>query len=138
MKQLIYMLLLLSPIYLQAQELTEKTEKSEAITKLKTADIVSFDTKSIQFIKVIDDSRCPSNTTCFWGGQAKVLIGLYENNALIEEKEIIIGAKGISPDNPEKLFQTNKKVIYGYNLNPYPSDNNSINPADYYLELLVK
>lgn len=108
------------------------------ITKLKTGTSFTLDKKAVKFIKVVEDSRCPSDVTCFWAGQATVLIGLYENDDLLEEKEIIIGAKGISPKNIKELITSHNKTIFGYNLIPYPSSDQKINPSDYYLELLVK
>jgi hypothetical protein len=30
----------------------------------------------VQFVSVIEDSRCPADTTCFWAGQAVVRLGV--------------------------------------------------------------
>ncbi|MDH7447422.1 hypothetical protein [Aquimarina sp. 2201CG14-23] len=137
MKNLIYVILIIAPIYIQAQDST-KVETPTIITKLKAGNSLDFESKSIKFIQVVEDSRCPSDVTCVWAGQAKVLIGLYENNILLEEKEIVMGAKAITPTNSKILFKSGTQSIYGYHLSPYPSSSQKIDPSDYYLELLVK
>ncbi|WP_378180789.1 hypothetical protein [Aquimarina sp. SS2-1] len=138
MKRLIYTLLILSPFYIKAQDNTEKVKPPQIITKLKPGSTINFKDSSIKFLKVLEDSRCPTDVTCVWAGQAKLLLGIYKNDTLLEEKEIIIGAKGITPTNPEELLKSEDKIVYGYNLSPYPSSSEKINPTDYYLELLVK
>ncbi len=138
MKKFIYLLLVFSPFFIIAQNTTKKIKPPQIITKLKIGKTINLETKSIQFLKVIEDSRCPTGVSCFWEGQAKVLIGLYENDVLIEEKQIIVGAKDISPHNNKELLKSGEKTILGYNLNPYPVVDQKINFSEYYLELLVK
>ncbi|WP_299433376.1 hypothetical protein [uncultured Aquimarina sp.] len=138
MKQFIYLLLVFSPFFITAQNTTKKAKTPQIVTKLKIGKTINFETKSIQFIKVIEDSRCPTYVTCIWEGQAKVLIGIYENDTLLEEKLIIIGAKGITSNNPKELLKSGDKTIHGYNLSPHPLNEEKIDPANYYLELLVK
>ncbi len=138
MKQLIYLLLVLSPLLIQAQDAAEKVKTPQIITKLKMGNSITFGTKSIEFIKVTEDSRCPSDVSCVWAGQAKVLVNFYEKDMLLEEKEIIIGANTITPDTTKELFKSGEKSVHGYNLSPYPSSNRKIDPSEYFLELLVK
>ncbi|MFD2563800.1 hypothetical protein [Aquimarina rubra] len=138
MKRLIYILLLLSPLYIKAQDKSEKVKPPQIITKLKPGKTINFKDSSVKFLKVLEDSRCPTDVNCVWAGQAKVLIGIYENNTLLEEKEIIIGAKGIRPTSPKEILKSGDKFVYGYNLSPYPSGSKKTDPTDYYLELLVK
>jgi len=138
MKKLFYILFLVSPLLIKGQETDKKTESPQIITRLKADKTMNFETKSIHFIKVLEDSRCPSDVSCVWAGQSRVLIGLYENNTLLEEKEIIIGANEISANDTKMLLRLGEKTIYGYNLSPYPSSTQKTNPSDYYLELLVK
>ncbi len=137
-KQLIYILLLISPLLMVAQGKDEKVETPQIITKLKVGKTIHFKTKSVRFLKVAQDSRCPSDVDCVWAGEAKIVIELYENDTLLEEKEISLEANTKTPTTAKKLFTAGEKTIYGYNLSPYPSNATSINPADYCLELVVK
>ncbi|WP_299244874.1 hypothetical protein [uncultured Aquimarina sp.] len=138
MKRFIYLLLVFSPFFIKAQNTTKKVKPPKIITKLKIGKKVNFKTKSIQFVKVIEDSRCPTYVTCVWEGQAKILIGVYENDTLLEQRQIIIGAKGSTPDNNKEILKSGDKTIYGYNLSPHPSGDQKTDPSDYYLEMVVK
>ncbi|GAA0715552.1 hypothetical protein GCM10009430_10130 [Aquimarina litoralis] len=135
---LIFLFLFFSFSKIDAQSSQEKKESPQIITKLKAGKKALFGNKSIHFINVVEDSRCPTGVSCVWAGQAKVIIGIYENDILVEEKEYIISASGINPIKPQELLQSDKKTIFGYNLSPYPANGQKIDPSSYYLELLVK
>lgn len=45
---------------------------------------------SVQFLAVLEDSRCPSDVTCIWAGEVKVSLALSKNQAAAEEKEILM------------------------------------------------
>lgn len=102
------------------------------VHKLKPGKMVSFGDKSIEFIKVISDSRCPREVTCVWAGEATVLVGIYENGKLIERKEVTL--------QPRKeileLFSANNKLISAYSLDPYPKIKTP-NASEYMLNVLV-
>ncbi len=134
MKQFIYLLLIFSPIFLKAQDTNKKAKTPQIVTKLKIGKKANFGNKSIHFIKVLEDSRCPKGVSCVWAGQAKILIGLYENDTLLEEKEILIKA----PIKSKELLKSLEKTVYSHNLSPYPINSEKIDPSNYYLELLVK
>ena len=138
MKQFIYILFFLFTLGIYAQDTNQKNQSPQIITKLKVGKSIAIESKSIRFINIIEDSRCPTGVSCIWAGQAKVLIGIYKNDTLVEEKEIIIGAKGITPNTPKELLISGTKKIFGYNLSPYPSNDNIIKTSEYYLELVVK
>ncbi len=130
-------LLLFSPILITAQDST-RVETPKIITSLKVGNTFSFATKSIKFVKVIEDSRCPADATCFWPGEVKIRIAFYEQNVLLEEKEFVFGTQNINPNRIKELLSIEQKTIYGYDVNPHPVTNSVIEPSDYQLELLVK
>ncbi len=138
MKYTLLLLLLIAPfVWVNAQD-SIKVDSSKTITKLKVGDSVDLNSKHIKFIKVTEDSRCPSDVTCIWVGQATAIIGFYEDGVLIEEKEFIFGAKAINPNNTKEVLATKEKTIYGYTISPYPSTAKPIAPEEYCLELLIK
>ena len=59
---------------------------------------------TVKFIKVIQDSRCPKNVMWIRAGEAEVLIGIYKNGLLLEEKSIIVRPNN-SPAK-QKVFRT--------------------------------
>ncbi|MBW1297793.1 hypothetical protein [Aquimarina litoralis] len=139
MKKLFFLLFLFNLFFsLSAQEKPKQIQTPKIITKLKLGKKINLKSKSLQFLKLVEDSRCPKYVSCVWEGQAKVIVGVYENDILVEEKLIIIGAKGITPDSPKELLKQEEKAILGYNLSPYPVNDEKIPHKDYYLELLVK
>lgn len=138
MKRILFFIIFITPLYFLHAQDSIKVETPKIITKLKVDNRIDFDKKSIHFIKVINESRCPTGAQCIWAGQAIILIGIYENNILIEEKEITFGADGITPDSPKEILITDKKTVYGYQLKPHPSATAKTDFSNYYLELLIK
>ncbi len=138
MKPISILLLLFAPFVLITAQDSIHVDSSRIITKLKVGDSAVFGSKRITFIDVIEDSRCPSDISCIWAGQAKVIIGVYVDGVLKEEKEFIFGAKGINPNNTRAVLITDEKTTYGYDLSPYPSSKSAITREEYCLELLIK
>ncbi|WP_106792900.1 hypothetical protein [Aquimarina sp. Aq78] len=138
MKKIIFLILFIIPfVSLLAQDST-KVNPPKIITKLKVGNTVNFNTASIEFLRVIEDSRCPSDVTCIWAGQVKIVIGIYKDEALIEEKELLFGVNGIDPNHIKEVLKIGQKTVYSYNISPYPSAKTPIIPSEYYLQLLIK
>ncbi len=138
MNTIITILLFITPfVFINAQD-TTKVDAPKIICKLKAGNTIEFDSKSLKFVKVIEDSRCPSGVDCMWAGEVKILIGFYENNSLIEEKEFVFSGKAGTPNDLKEIMLLDKKTVYGYSISPYPSSENTIDPSAYSLELIVK
>ncbi|MDY8137043.1 hypothetical protein [Aquimarina sp. 2201CG5-10] len=138
MRQIIIFILFIAPfISINAQE-TDKVDPPMIVTKLKSGKTLNLDKKSIKFMGVTEDSRCPTGVSCVWEGQAKAVIGFYENDKLIEQKVYVFGSSSINPNNMEELLDQDKTKVYGYTLSPYPSFGQKIEATDYFLELVVK
>ncbi|WP_116810992.1 hypothetical protein [Steroidobacter cummioxidans] len=45
----------------------------------------------VQFVRVSEDSRCPSDVTCVWAGQVKVQLSIRGNAGEAEQHEITAG-----------------------------------------------
>jgi hypothetical protein len=99
--------------------------------ELDFGELFTFENKSIQFKKVISDSRCPKDVTCIWAGEAKVLIAVMENGEQVEEKII-----SLTDGKDLKLSFSDSKVVYSLNameLYPYPSSKHKIKDSEYCL-----
>jgi len=100
---------------------------------LRTGELFSFENKSIQFKKVISDSRCPKDVTCIWAGEAKVLIAVMENGKQVKEEIISLTAAKdfkFSFSNSDGLYNLNS-----LNLFPYPVSTHKIAESEYCLEI---
>lgn len=89
---------------------------------------------TVKFIKVIQDSRCPKSVMCIRAGEAEVLIGIYKNGLLLEEKTIIV-----RPNTRLLTLYSNAEVIVSaVNLLPYPKEAGTVSDRSYVLDLLFE
>ncbi len=136
MNKILVLLVCLSISILKAQDAT--TASPKIVSKLKIGNAAEFEDYTIKFIKVIEDSRCPSDTSCMWAGEIKIKIELYQGNALVSQETLIFGTDAIHPENAKKLFEVDQKTVFAYNVSPYPVSTSKINQNEYYLELLIQ
>jgi len=85
----------------------------------------------VKFASVLDDSRCPANGTCIWGGDAKILIGV--RRAKSEESQIELHTYGKSTQAKYQQY-----VIRLVALEPYPGTDVEGKRSDYVATLLIK
>jgi hypothetical protein len=71
-------------------------------------------------VHVIQDSRCPANLTCIWGGEAKVSLALSKSGDS-HTLELILGRSGAKRSDSTQIALSGKtyKVILR-EVNPYP------------------
>ena len=81
----------------------------------------------------IEDSRCPSDVTCVWAGEAKVSVDIIKDNQDLGKFTLTsrAGAKDLST-----------QTIGGYSIqivgvDPYPVSTKEISPSDYVVTLIV-
>jgi hypothetical protein len=87
----------------------------------------------ITMLRVENDSRCPSDVTCIWAGNADVIF-LFRNGD--GEEEISLNINGAKPSGERE------KVVLGYliklnGLNPYPVSTSTIKQKDYRAEITI-
>ena len=85
----------------------------------------------ITFLKVLEDSRCPSDVDCVWAGEAKIKVLIKEKNENSIEKVLILGAsrKGAI------IYSSEEIRIKAVRLSPYPTSSISKKSLEYYLEI---
>ncbi len=131
MRFLFILIFLLLPIITLAQE---EPQINIYTSPLEVGDYLRFGEKSIRFIEVISDSRCPKNVTCVWAGEAKVLVEIFKNGKFLGKK-IISTNSGNVPLN----FQ-GEDISYGITslvLIPYPTTETKKLKTQYTLHLKV-
>lgn len=111
----------------------QEAEESMVLnTTLKEGEMFFFGNNSVQFQKVISDSRCPKEVTCVWPGEATVLIHVYEKGKFQYEKTITVGGVNIPLDLSEDIYN-----LVGLVLLPYPSLKNEVITEEYVLNLKI-
>ena len=90
----------------------------------QSAEIKSEDIK-ITFLNVTSDSRCPSDVTCIWQGQAGIELDVQKGE---EESTVSLSIGGDSSPE-ESIF--NAYLIQLVDLSPYPISTKNIQPEDY-------
>jgi hypothetical protein len=46
---------------------------------------------NVEFVRVVEDSRCPSDATCVWAGEVKVQLSTRLDTAEAQQHEIVAG-----------------------------------------------
>lgn len=87
---------------------------------------------SIKFLEVVEDSRCPKETTCIWAGRAIVKAEVSANGKK-EIKTLIFGEVRPGEEANSNLYSSGKFAINGLTLNPYPTAETAGKESNYVL-----
>jgi len=132
MKKMIFLIGIIGMSFsIQAQQKTTPpiiVKKLEMGKSLQVHEDFSFD-----FIKVTEDSRCPTGVECVWPGQAKVIVMWCKDGKEIGQKEVTFKANSLT-NEPTEVEIANNKSVYIYQLNPYPTSSEKEN-LDYSLQI---
>lgn len=122
-------------VSLSAQDKPEKEPQIKVFNSaLQQGDLLNFGNKAVRFKEVITDSRCPKNVTCVWPGEATVMVEIFENGNLLEEKIISVNESNIS------LNFSAENILYkitGVTLSPYPTVSSKNEKPDYVLKMSI-
>lgn len=109
--------------------------QAQNIASIKYGSTLAINEVDLEFIKVIEDSRCPSNVNCVQAGKAVVLVNIFINGSFFEERQLEFYPSGFSDESLNTLFRADGLQIKGLNLMPYPIALTETSVEDYYLEL---
>lgn len=79
----------------------------------------------VEFVDVLEDSRCPSNVTCVWAGNGKVQIRFDRNNIQLNTYL-----------EPQKVSTENVNIQL-VSLEPYPEEPRQFEKEEYKVRLLI-
>jgi len=79
---------------------------------------------TIQFVSLVEDSRCPTDTKCVWAGNAKIKIKISKANGAAKTFELNTNLK------PRAVFYAGYEIKLT-ELNPKPATNIRINRNGY-------
>ncbi|WP_156435192.1 hypothetical protein [Leptolyngbya sp. O-77] len=88
--------------------------------------------RTLTFARVEQDSRCPSDVTCVWPGQAEIIVMLSQPGQPAQEL-LLVQRLG---DESAAARSVNGLTVTLIDLTPYPTTRPS-SPADYAATLLV-
>ncbi len=100
--------------------------------KLNHTAIIEPTSIKVKFVKVTQDTRCPTGAQCVSEGQASILVSIMKNDKKIIDQELTL--------NPEYLaFKAfDKYSIRFVKLEPYPSRGELIRTSDYTATMIVE
>jgi hypothetical protein len=87
---------------------------------------------TVTFEQVVEDSRCPANTTCVWAGTAVIRLGLRVGDTA----RGTVNLQTLSEAEAEGVFQ--KYRLRLVRLAPTPRDSSRIPAEQYVLTLMVR
>ena len=131
MKNSLFVLFVLMTSVVFSQEVPFESPK--IAIKIPLGVSITLDNHAIKFIEVLEDSRCPKNTTCVWEGRARVLVEVSEKGKESYQKTLIFG-KTLEGESKDKvLFSFKDSKVVGMMLNPYPNSEEAIKGDTYVL-----
>ena len=111
--------------------------QAQDIASLAYGNAIAIDEVDIEFVEVLEDSRCPANVNCIQAGRAVVLVNVYANGRFLKERKLQFYPSGFSNQSVTTLFNADGLRITGLNLKPYPVAMSKIPKETYFLELAI-
>ncbi len=111
----------------------EDAKSPKIAIKIPLGKAITLKNHVIKFTEVLEDSRCPENTTCIWAGRAKVLVEISEKGKEIFEKTLIFGKVNNGESDDKELFSYENSKVIGLSLSPYPNSKEAVGGAAYVL-----
>lgn len=135
MKHYFLLILFICAPVLLAQEST-KASAPVIVAKIPLGETLIFEGTAISFSKVVEDSRCPTDVTCIWAGEAKIIATIKTESETIE-KQLLFQGTSFGKEEENTLFISDSKKYIGYRLSPYPKTSLPITQRNYYLDVLI-
>ena len=135
MRKVIAVFLCLLIIFSLTAGCGEKTPEYELETEFtlpigEEASIKGEDLK-IEFIEVLEDSRCPKNVECIWAGQARYAVTFKRGDA---SEQAIFTEPGENGQSKVTVFDYEVRAA----LEPYPEEPDSVATDEYQVRMSVK
>ncbi len=87
---------------------------------------------SVKFVTVTEDSRCPSDVTCVWAGNARLQLTVSNGRS---SKTLTLNSNTAAPLPPDSTFAGYSVKLV--NLSPYPLSKRPIARGSYVATLIV-
>ncbi|MEZ8002199.1 MAG: hypothetical protein QMC45_00405 [Patiriisocius sp.] len=116
MKKLLLIFSIVS-IIVSCQALAQKQDTPETVFNIPLTKTSKHDGVSITLVAVIEDSRCPRDTTCIWAGKAVVKILVSGADQELQEITVVF-----QNESQSVIATTEDTVFTALKLLPYPGD----------------
>ena len=116
MKKLLLVFSIVS-IIVSCQALAQKQDTPETVFNIPLTKTSKHDGVSITLVAVIEDSRCPRDTTCIWAGKAVVKILVSGADQELQEITVVF-----QNESQSVIATTEDTVFTALKLLPYPGD----------------
>ena len=117
----------------QEQDFISVALDSEFQLEVGQTGFVESENIKITFLEVTADSRCPSDVTCIWAGEVKVLVNIWKDDQDLGDS-ILVG-QAANNDRAVKTFDGYSVKLL--KVDPYPTSTQMIEPSDYIITLIV-
>ena len=104
-------------IIVSCQALAQKQDTPETIFNIPLTKTSTHDGVSITLVAVVEDSRCPRDTTCIWAGKAVVKILVSGADQELQEITVVF-----QNESQSVIATTEDTVFTALKLLPYPGD----------------
>ena len=111
MKKLILLLFIFTSLQIFSQTEYKITSKKR----------VPLKGNHLKLKSIVNDSRCPENVTCVWAGEVSVVVEVYIDKKLVEEKTIVFNSKN-NEENKNWFQKYYCDKIKSISVSPYPKD----------------
>ena len=118
MKKLLLIFSIVS-IIVSCQALAQKQDTPETVFNVPLTKTTTQDGASITLVAVVEDSRCPRDTTCIWAGKAVVKILVRASGEDAQEMTVVF-----QNESQSVIATTEDTVFTVLKLLPYPGDSN--------------
>lgn len=118
MKKLLLIFSIVS-IIVSCQALAQKQDTPETVFNVPLTKTTTQDGVSIKLVAVVEDSRCPRDTTCIWAGKAVVKILVSGADQELQEMTVVF-----QNESQSVIATTEDTVFTALKLLPYPGDSN--------------
>ena len=119
----------------------QKHKKAKNLADFTITQSKTLKAKGTQLIikQVISDARCPEGVNCVWGGEAQVLVSVYQNKKWMDEEILTFSSKKVEENKTwlSKTLAIPIAKIKTIRLVPYPKDSIKINPKDYSIRVEI-
>jgi hypothetical protein len=109
-----------------------RTGASEALALGESGEIAGREGLRLRFVRVIEDSRCPTGVTCVWAGRARVELELRSADRAPETFELEV-ASGAAAEVERSGLR-----IDAERLDPHPRSDRATEPASYRLTVRLE
>lgn len=94
----------------------KKAETPQIGMAIPLGEAIEVNGLTIEFVKVLEDSRCPKDVQCVWAGQAKVKVAVSTLDMEPQFAELVFGTQ-----IADRAVQMDEFFIEGLSLTPYPT-----------------